>query len=145
MLNTLANHGFLPHNGKDISESVIVQVFGDVLNFDPAFSQFLHGIALRGNPAPNATTFSLNNLDAHKLFEHDSSLRFVIRPILVLSHVLLGLQTQAKLGPHSRADSYWGDAVSFNQTIFDQTQSHWTDPIVDLKSKFVLTAASFSF
>lgn len=129
MLNTLANHGFLPHSGKDITEQDIVKSF-DVLNFDPEFSKFLHNIALRGNPAPNATTFSLHHLDDHKKFEHDASLRFV-KSIVVPS-------TQVEIKSYcvySRADAYWGDGKSFNQSVFDQTKVYWTDSIVDLKSR----------
>ncbi|KAI3324324.1 Cloroperoxidase [Xylariaceae sp. AK1471] len=119
MLNTLANHGFLPHSGKDITESVVVKAFGDVLNFDPVFSKFLHSIAILGNPVPNATTFSLNDLDEHNKLEHDSSL--------------------------SRADAYWGDAISFNQSIFDQTKVYWTDSIVDLESAAMARLARLKF
>ena len=77
MLNTLANHGFLPHDGKDITEDRIVMVLNNSLNLDEELSQFLFKEALTTNPDPNATTFSLNDLSRHNILEHDASLRCV--------------------------------------------------------------------
>jgi hypothetical protein len=73
MLNALANHGYLPHNGKYIGEETIVQAFATVLNFEKVFSQTLFKNALTTNP--NATTFSLANLSCHNILEHVGSLR----------------------------------------------------------------------
>jgi Peroxidase, family 2 len=33
----------------------------------------------------------------------------------------------------SRGDFYFGDDHTFNQTIFDETRSYWTAPIVDVQ------------
>jgi hypothetical protein len=73
MLNALANHGYLLHNGKDIGEETIIHAFGTALNFEKFFSQTLFKNALTTNP--NATTFSLANLSRHNILEHDGSLR----------------------------------------------------------------------
>ncbi|KAI1386677.1 Chloroperoxidase [Hypoxylon trugodes] len=107
MLNTLANHGFLPHNGKDITENDTVSALGSALNFDEEISRLMHKFAVSTNPAPNATTYSLNHLSRHNILEHDASL--------------------------SRADAYFADPAIFNQTVFDQTRSYWKGPIVNLK------------
>ncbi|KAE8356997.1 Chloroperoxidase [Aspergillus coremiiformis] len=106
MLNALANHNILQHNGKDISQQDTIQALGSALNFDRGFSEFLFAAALLTNLTPNATTFSLDDLDRHNIIEHDGSL--------------------------SRGDFYFGDNHSFNQTIFDQARSHWIRPILDL-------------
>ncbi|CAI7633764.1 unnamed protein product [Penicillium pancosmium] len=97
MLNALANHVYLPHNGKDIGEETIMQAFGTALNFAKFFSQTLFKNALTTNP--NATTCSLANLSRHNILEHDGSL--------------------------SRGDFYSGDDHSFNQTLFNETHSYW--------------------
>jgi hypothetical protein len=34
MLITLANHGFLPHDGKDLTKDLIVNALHTALNFD---------------------------------------------------------------------------------------------------------------
>ena len=75
MLNTLANHGYLPHDGKDISEERVIFALGTALNIDKELSQFLFKEALTTNPEKNATTFSLDNLNRHNILEHDASLR----------------------------------------------------------------------
>lgn len=77
MLNTLANHGFLPHNGKDITEDQTVNALWTALNVNQSLGQFLFSAAITTNPTPNATTFSLDDLDRHNILEHDASLRWV--------------------------------------------------------------------
>jgi len=107
MLNTLANHGFLPHNGQNITEFDTINALYTALNVNQTLGEFLFKAALTTNPTPNATTFSLDNLSRHNILEHDASL--------------------------SRGDFYFGDDHTFNQTIFDQTRSYWTAPVVDVQ------------
>lgn len=77
MLNTLANHGFLPHDGKSITVNKTVDALSSALNIAPELGSFLHKFAVTTNPQPNATTFDLNHLSRHNILEHDGSLRFV--------------------------------------------------------------------
>jgi hypothetical protein len=105
MLNSLANHGYLPRNGKDITLNITIDALGTALNIDPVLSEFLYDEAITTNPDyPNATVFSLANLVTHDILEHDASL--------------------------SRVDYYFGNPQPFNQAIFDQTRSHWTADII---------------
>ncbi|RYP66388.1 hypothetical protein DL769_006050 [Monosporascus sp. CRB-8-3] len=107
MLNTLANHGYLPRNGKDITENRTIEALGTALSIDSELAQLLFEQAITTNPAPNATTFSLNDLVRHNILEHDASL--------------------------SRVDFYFGNPQPFNQTVFAQTRSYWTTPIIDVQ------------
>lgn len=59
MLNTLANHGFLPHDGKNITREILIDALGSALNFDPALASFRFDQAVVVNPEPNATFFTL--------------------------------------------------------------------------------------
>src|ERR1700742_129490 len=34
---------------------------------------------------------------------------------------------------YSRGDYYFGDDHTFNQTIFDETRSYWTAPVIDVQ------------
>jgi hypothetical protein len=78
MLNTLANHGFLPHDGMDIDINTTIAALADALNVDSELSTFLFNGAVKSNKAtPNATTFSLDDLDNHNIVEHDASMRSV--------------------------------------------------------------------
>ncbi|KAF7586686.1 hypothetical protein BBP40_008492 [Aspergillus hancockii] len=106
VLNALANHDVLQHDGKDISQQDTIQALDLALNVDRGLSEILFAMALETNPTPNATTFSLDDLDRHNIIEHDGSL--------------------------SRGDFYSGDNHSFNQTTFDEARSYWTQPIIDL-------------
>ncbi|KAJ4303280.1 hypothetical protein N0V90_002173 [Kalmusia sp. IMI 367209] len=108
MLNTLTNHGFLPHSGKGITLDDTKHALGTALNFDDEFSQFLFNFAVQTNPVPNATEFSLENLGRHNVLEHDASL--------------------------TRADYYWHhDSVSFNRTVYEETRSYWTTPSITIQ------------
>lgn len=76
MLNTLANHGYLPRDGKNIDLNRTVTALGIALNIDEEISEFLYDEAITTNPSyPNATTYSLSDLVRHNILEHDASLR----------------------------------------------------------------------
>lgn len=59
MMNTLANHGFLPHDGKDLTEPTVVEALSTALNFDEALATLMFKMAIIANPEPNATFFTL--------------------------------------------------------------------------------------
>ncbi|KAL1837207.1 hypothetical protein VTJ49DRAFT_4158 [Mycothermus thermophilus] len=99
MLNTLANHGFLPHHGKDLTRQQVVDALYNGLNVDKSAGSSLFDFALMTSPEPNATTVSLDDLGRHNILEHDASL--------------------------SRTDAYFGDVLKFNKTIFAETKRHW--------------------
>ncbi|KAF3024790.1 hypothetical protein E8E14_008205 [Neopestalotiopsis sp. 37M] len=106
MLNTLANHGYLPRDGKNIDLNITIDALGTALNIDAELAEFLYDEAITTNPSyPNATTYSLENLVRHDILEHDASL--------------------------SRVDYYFGNPQPFNETIFNQTRSWWTEDIID--------------
>ncbi|KAI2622370.1 Cloroperoxidase [Hypoxylon sp. NC1633] len=107
MLNTLANHGFLPHNGKAIDENKTVDALLSALNIEPSLGSLLFTFAASTNPQPNATTFDLDHLTRHNILEHDGSL--------------------------SRQDAYFGPAGTFNEAVFNQTKSYWTGDIIDVQ------------
>ncbi|KAK3899268.1 Chloroperoxidase [Staphylotrichum tortipilum] len=107
MLNTLANHGFLPHHGKDITREVTENALFDALNINKTLGSFLFDFALTTNPVANSTTFSLNDLGNHNILEHDASL--------------------------SRSDAYFGNVLTFNQSVFDETKSYWKGKTVTIE------------
>jgi hypothetical protein len=75
MLNTLANHGILPHSGKNLTQDITVKALTDGVNFTPDLGTFLFNFAIITNPDRNATSFNLHQLGAHGILEHDASLR----------------------------------------------------------------------
>ncbi|KAI1163951.1 Chloroperoxidase [Nemania serpens] len=107
MLNTLSNHGFLPRNGRNIDENQTVNALHDALNLTPDFGHFLFTAARLSNPKPNATTFNLDHLDRHDLFEHDGSL--------------------------SRQDAYFGQWSRFNQTVWNWTTQYYTGDVLNVQ------------
>ncbi|KAL0580996.1 hypothetical protein V5O48_000990 [Marasmius crinis-equi] len=89
-LNTLANHGFLPRDGRNISVPMIVQAGLKGYNMQ---SDILIGASKVGLlTSREAQTMSLEDIALHGNIEHDASL--------------------------SRGDWFFGDNLHFNETIF---------------------------
>ncbi|KAF9260270.1 Cloroperoxidase [Marasmius fiardii PR-910] len=91
-LNTLANHGFLPRNGRNISIPMILQAGHEGYHIEPSILTIAAKVGLLTSPSDQPTTFSLEDIKAHGVIEHDASL--------------------------SRQDIALGDNVHFNETIF---------------------------
>ena len=67
MLNTLANHGFLPHDGKDITREVTENALFDALNINKTLGRGLgvvddHKHQLREDTARYSRTSALSIL-----------------------------------------------------------------------------------
>ncbi|USW55097.1 Putative chloroperoxidase [Septoria linicola] len=107
MLNTLANHHFLPHDGgavTPLTEAVVINALHEGLNFNKSLGKVMFQQALPANPEPNATFFTLDMLNVHNVLEHDGSL--------------------------SRSDAYFGNNHVFNQTIFNEAKKYWTEDVI---------------
>ncbi|KLU85627.1 hypothetical protein MAPG_04649 [Magnaporthiopsis poae ATCC 64411] len=101
MLNALANHGFLPRDGRNVSMEQLIAGFKEGTNLDPAATQLVAKVGMGASTTGNNDTINLSDFDNHNGFiEHDGSL--------------------------SRNDLALGDNHSFNKTIFAQTASFWT-------------------
>ena len=59
MMNTLANHGFLPHDGRNITRANLVDALGQALNFNATLANLMFDMGVVANPEPNATVFTL--------------------------------------------------------------------------------------
>lgn len=102
-LNTMANHGLLPHNGLSIDLSVLGNAA--LLGFNMTYETMLViGIpALTTSTTGNTSTFHLSDLKQHlpQAVEHDASM--------------------------SRQDTYFGSAESFNAAQWNRTLGGWKD------------------
>ncbi|TEA12003.1 putative sterigmatocystin biosynthesis peroxidase stcC [Colletotrichum sidae] len=97
-LNAIANHGFLPRDGSNISLQILTEALNKSANLHSSLSEFLGGLSLQLSTTGDPGTFHLSDIAAHGDFiEHDASL--------------------------SRADAYFGDNVSFNETIWAESKS----------------------
>lgn len=59
MMNTLANHGFLPRDGRNITKENAVHALTTGLNFNSSLATLMFEMAIIANPEPNATFFTL--------------------------------------------------------------------------------------
>ncbi|KAK1835013.1 chloroperoxidase [Podospora conica] len=92
MLNALANHGFFPRSGKNISIEQMVSGIDLALNLDPASSRPVVELAVTTSTTGNPLTVNLDDMATHGVIEHDGSL--------------------------SRADAITGNANRLNPAIY---------------------------
>lgn len=102
-LNILANHGYIPRNGRNVSAAAAIEAQMDAFNFDQASAASPISGALSVSTTGYSDTFNLNDL-ARPGADRDGDL--------------------------SRADRYFGDNRSFNQTIWSRVMQHWPDATV---------------
>ncbi|KAM0329546.1 hypothetical protein ACHAQA_004855 [Verticillium albo-atrum] len=106
MVNSLANHGYLPRDGLNISLADLIVAFTDAVNLDPAATTLVGTKALTASTTGDSTTFNLDDINAHGIIEHDGSL--------------------------SRNDIFFGDNHSFNRTIWNSVASHFTNRTISI-------------
>ncbi|KAF6825091.1 hypothetical protein CMUS01_09965 [Colletotrichum musicola] len=119
MMNTLANHGFLPRDGRNLTQDTVVTALNEGLNFNQSLGTLMFQMALVANPEPNATFFTLDHLNRHNVLEHDASLRHQSPAYL-------------RITP-SRTDAFFGSNHIFNQSVFDESRAYWTADVMDAK------------
>ncbi|KAK8081161.1 Cloroperoxidase [Apiospora hydei] len=108
LLNALANHGYLPHGGRDLDRDTVLGALEDAVNLDRPLSDFFFQAALSTVPLPNATELSLHHLNQHNAIEHDASL--------------------------SRPDAFFSSHQDvFDPSIFAETRAHWPDPVISVR------------
>lgn len=95
MLNALANHHILPHNGKGITKELAVNTLSHAINLDTKIGNVFSAVALTANPDHTAHYFDLDQVNKHGLIEHDVSLS----------------RNDAALGDNNTFDQYTWDGV----------------------------------
>ncbi|KKZ58998.1 hypothetical protein EMCG_00863 [[Emmonsia] crescens] len=99
-LNSLANHGILPHNGKRMTYPILLKGILEGLNVGFDLTLVAGTGGMLGAKNPLRLYFNLNDLSNHDLFaEHDASL--------------------------SRSDIFFGDNNSFNATIWESVLDYF--------------------
>ncbi|KKA31096.1 hypothetical protein TD95_001789 [Thielaviopsis punctulata] len=106
MVNALANHGYLPRDGLDVSMDDLITGFAAAVNLAPDATKLVGSKALTTSTTGNSSTFNLDDIDIHGVIEHDGSL--------------------------SRNDKYFGDNHSFNKTIWDSVAAHFTETSITI-------------
>merc|ERR1712070_645045 len=110
-LNALANHGFIPRNGKDMTPPILIKGLKAGMNMAPDFTIAIGGVGLLSSDSPDtARAFDLNDLDQHNFpIEHDASL--------------------------SRRDAFFGNDYSFYQPNWDMVLKYYQGKTeTDIKS-----------
>ncbi|KAK7052963.1 hypothetical protein VNI00_004283 [Paramarasmius palmivorus] len=92
-MNLLANHGFLPRNGKNITIPIVLQAAVDGFNLENDAISTAAKAALLSSKMHDQ--FTINDIKLHNMLEHDGSI--------------------------SRADYALGDNAAFNESLYAVT------------------------
>lgn len=104
MLNTLANHGYLPRDGLNFTLAQLQDAFTKAINLAPDFSVGPWDTGVQASTTGINGTLNLHDLVKHDLIEHDASL--------------------------SRLDTYFGNANDFNDAVWAQVNASYGADIV---------------
>ncbi|KAF2805367.1 Cloroperoxidase [Mytilinidion resinicola] len=74
MINALANHHVLPHDGKQITKEMAIAALVNAIKLDSKIAAVFAGYAVTANPDASAGSFDLDMVDKHGMIEHDVSL-----------------------------------------------------------------------
>jgi hypothetical protein len=124
MLNTLANHGYLPRNGSAFNREKTREVFDRVLNTDSGVTDFFFNAAVNaGMTDGSPETISLSSINVHGNIEHDISL---VREDIALGNPLLINQTMvenfAKFASDGKGLAF-GDIGAYRKARFNEQKA----------------------
>lgn len=108
MLNSIANHGFISRDGKDISIAELQDGFRNGINFVADILTQVGNIALTISSTGNASTFNLHDLGTHNVIEHDASI--------------------------SRRDAHFGSPIPFDPAVWWTTVAQMRGPTVPIET-----------
>lgn len=100
-LNALANHGILPRDGKNIDLATLSVATFKGFSLAEGATVLVGGVGLKASTTGNASTFHLEDLNAHEVIEHDGSM--------------------------SREDINSGNSLTFSSTAWARTLANWGD------------------
>lgn len=129
MVNTLANHGYLPRDGLAITLQDLLTGFTNGINLDPSATLLVGTKALETSTTGDNSSFNLDDLS-----RHGSMLQLVFSPTLTRtyrSQMITNIVIEHD-GSLSRADIYFGDNHSFNATIWGTVASFFTEDTIDV-------------
>ncbi|EKG22572.1 Deoxyribonuclease TatD-related protein [Macrophomina phaseolina MS6] len=136
VLNTLANHEFLPHDGRNITLDKAIDALGSAMNIAPALATTFFNGGLRTNPTPNANWFDLDMLHKHNVLEHDGS----------LSRRDMHFDSSNKFDPATFADflSYFGDATVLGVNATADARARHAYEMSKINPEFTITQSSLT-
>lgn len=126
-LNALANHGYLPRSGENITPSMLVKALQEGLNASYVAANYLTYSSLQLLGKLCAKTINLDDLNQHNKVEHDCSLtrkdfyfgdNHTIDPELI--DLLLNQNIDGKMNQESFAKIHWirvNNSKEFNPTL----------------------------
>jgi hypothetical protein len=124
-MNTLANHGYLPSNGRDITRDILADAMLEGYNIARSNAIILFSQAVRTNPQPFARTFDLNTLGREGVLKHDYSLRYTLH-----LHCSCG---NAHTNTCSRSNRFFANPLPFNETVWAETASYFKTPEITVQ------------
>ncbi|KAL2867508.1 peroxidase family protein [Aspergillus lucknowensis] len=73
-MNSLANHGFINHNGSNVTVGEVIPLMQEVFHLSEELATIVTNLAVLSADDPASGKFDLGMLNRHNIFEHDASL-----------------------------------------------------------------------
>lgn len=136
MLNTLANHGFIARNGKDISIDQLVNAIEEAINISPNSTRPVVEFGATTSTTGNPNTFHLSDLNQHG---GEFRLTLLLPPSLILFCPFSSSANRPSPviehdGSLSRNDLYFGDNHSFNSSIYNTVAKFFTKSTISIET-----------
>ncbi|KAH6645323.1 Peroxidase, family 2-domain-containing protein [Truncatella angustata] len=132
VMNTLANHDFVPHSGRNITEPILVKACKEAFNISNSFAANIFKNGIVSNPAPNATFFDLDMLHhTHGVIEHDGSLS--------RRDAVFDPTNPFDEGTFSNLLKYFGNATTFNIATLANARSRQAFDMSLINPNFTIT------
>ncbi|KAF0327313.1 hypothetical protein GQ607_005502 [Colletotrichum asianum] len=130
-MNTLANHGFVPHDGRNITLVKLTKGVKDALNVAESRALNIFEDALVVNPVPNATFFDLEMLHVHNVIEHDGSLS--------RRDAVFDPTNSFDKGTFDNFVSYFGNEQAINTSIIANARARHALDMSEINPSFSIT------
>ncbi|KAL8811661.1 MAG: hypothetical protein Q9200_001631 [Gallowayella weberi] len=133
-MNALANHGYFPRNGRNISLQQFISSIKDVYNFEEKITSGIVAVYQPFTTTGNNNTLNLNDLDHHS--EPKPNIIPSPRTLLQsgdIANVSVHCPDPGEFdGSLSRSDLALGDNHSFNETIWNTVAAHFQNNTISI-------------
>lgn len=128
MLNTLANHGYIPRSGLNFTLFQLQDGFTKSINLAPDSVVGPWNTGMLASTTGFNNTLNLHDLVKHNLIEHDASLSRLVCPLskdpLICAETTFHNEP-VKSDPNFSQDTYFGNANDFNDAVWAQVNASY--------------------
>ncbi|KAK6827406.1 Cloroperoxidase [Apiospora arundinis] len=141
-MNALANHGYLPHDGRDIERDTLLDALEEAVNFDrpcPTSSSREPWRPCRSPMRPGSRcTTSLSTMPSSMMVASGTKSSDYPTSQIILEALspwsTTNVASPLTIALYSRPDTFFSTHQDvFDPTVFAEARSYWPDPVITLR------------